>query len=536
MISEIRLENARVFEGPNWKFPLSDLTVLCGTNSAGKSTILKTLLLLKQNITARPETSSKRMKLRFSGPQIDLGNFRSFISHRDMSNDLAIGLSFTNVFTSSSLTQVAQFTSLNRAENGTYLATRYRMHCDFRFGIARPGPQLSMTQIEKPDTEGEAESSSEHEAFLKEATFNIEDAYGRHMFRYELKYISSIRNADAGYELKLPRAFQSSSELANASDIFDESEEFFTIQTSLRGLLPDRLSTRVAINEPVADAPVEFTNRYWPLPAAIEETLNDLRRTLNLLAYIGPLRAPAERYYMGQPDYNLGSDTTGKSLPHLLRDRLDSYVEFQAPNDFTPMKMTLGAALDYWLYYFRTGEISPKIVRKREINIGSYQDILVELNIRSQNGQETHALADSGFGYSQLLPILVRGLLLPGLASIAIEQPEAHLNPALQARLAEFLMAVATARKQVFIETHSEHIVNYLRARTAENPSLRIQGGCVVLYMEPTQTVPIVHDLCIAVDGSIPAWPNSFFGDSSQLSARILRAQRQHRQKEDSEN
>jgi hypothetical protein len=300
-------------------------------------------------------------------------------------------------------------------------------------------------------------------------------------------------------------------------------------------MLPDRLYTQITLIEATDEAPAEVVQRALPLPPVIEETFNDLRRSLNLLAYVGPLRVPAERYYMGQPDYNLGSDTTGKSLPHLLRDRLDSFVEFQAPNDFIPMKMTLGNALDYWLYYFRTGETSGRAFQKKEIDVTSYQDILVELHLRSQNGSETYPLADSGFGYSQLLPILVRGLLLAGLGSIAIEQPEAHLNPALQARLAEFLIAVAASRKQVFIETHSEHIVNYLRARTAES-LIRIQGGCVVLYMEPTNTVPIVHNLCIARDGSIPAWPQSFFGDSSRISARILRAQRLHRQKEGKES
>ena len=41
MITAIELENARLFEGGGWRFDLSPLTVLCGTNSAGKSTVLR---------------------------------------------------------------------------------------------------------------------------------------------------------------------------------------------------------------------------------------------------------------------------------------------------------------------------------------------------------------------------------------------------------------------------------------------------------------------------------------------------------------
>src|SRR5579862_9044054 len=49
MIEELLISNVRLFEGPEeWRIPLSGLTVFCGTNSAGKSTILKTLLLICQ--------------------------------------------------------------------------------------------------------------------------------------------------------------------------------------------------------------------------------------------------------------------------------------------------------------------------------------------------------------------------------------------------------------------------------------------------------------------------------------------------------
>ena len=49
---------------------------------------------------------------------------------------------------------------------------------------------------------------------------------------------------------------------------------------------------------------------------------------------------------------------------------------------------------------------------------------------------------------------------------LLLEQPELHLHPSAQAKLADFFIAVSiTKRKTLFVETHSEHILNRLRLR-----------------------------------------------------------------------
>src|SRR5436305_1447098 len=68
MITSLELGNIRVFEGTvDWKFPLSRMTVLCGTNSAGKSTVFKSLLLLMQTQAAN-DAEPWSGRLRLSGP------------------------------------------------------------------------------------------------------------------------------------------------------------------------------------------------------------------------------------------------------------------------------------------------------------------------------------------------------------------------------------------------------------------------------------------------------------------------------------
>ena len=63
---------------------LRPLTILCGANSTGKTSILQSLLLLKQ--TSMPGRLDDA--LRFSGDNVDLGDFSKTISDFDTSNTL----------------------------------------------------------------------------------------------------------------------------------------------------------------------------------------------------------------------------------------------------------------------------------------------------------------------------------------------------------------------------------------------------------------------------------------------------------------
>lgn len=50
---------------------------------------------------------------------------------------------------------------------------------------------------------------------------------------------------------------------------------------------------------------------------------------------------------------------------------------------------------------------------------------------------------------------------------IIIENPEIHLHPKAQSKLCEFLYFVSQSGRQLFIETHSDHIFNGLRVGVA---------------------------------------------------------------------
>ncbi len=78
------------------------------------------------------------------------------------------------------------------------------------------------------------------------------------------------------------------------------------------------------------------------------------------------------------------------------------------------------------------------------------------------------AVLDVGFGISQVLPVLVQSILSKDVALVVVEQPELHLHPSAQAKLADLFIELAVQGKCFLIETHSEHLMLRFRRRIAE--------------------------------------------------------------------
>ena len=70
-------------------------------------------------------------------------------------------------------------------------------------------------------------------------------------------------------------------------------------------------------------------------------------------------------------------------------------------------------------------------------------------------------------GISYLISILIACLSAPRDSVNIIENPEIHLHPGAKAKACEFFYFVGTAGRQIFIETHSDHIFNGFRAGIA---------------------------------------------------------------------
>jgi predicted ATPase len=306
----------------------------------------------------------------------------------------------------------------------------------------------------------------------------------------------------------------------------DAAAAHVQIETFMRGLLPAGLWTQAKVREgEETEKPTDWS--FFPLPPLIRECTDALAQEFAKVHYLGPLRSPAQRYYMTSLDDVPAMDAAGEFLPYVLRDQRDQTVFYVPPGRGSEVfQKPLKYALDSWMHYLRTGEhlSAGDDQDLHEIDVASVKDVLLEFTLKSF-GDEAHALADSGFGYSQILPIVVRGLIAGQGSTIVIEQPEVHLNPGLQVRLSEFLVSLTAVGKCVLIETHSEHIVNSIRVLAAEDATNQLGSKCRVFFLDTASGTPIIKRLEIQYDGTVPDWPRQFFGEALSLSARLLRAQ-----------
>ena len=117
-----------------------------------------------------------------------------------------------------------------------------------------------------------------------------------------------------------------------------------------------------------------------------------------------------------------------------------------------------------------------------------------------------------GIGVSQVLPVLVLCYYVPEGSTIILEQPELHLHPAAQARLADVLIDVIKNRNiQILLESHSEHLLRRLQRRIAEE--VICPDDTALYFCEMRDGESKLRKLKVDMFGEIENWPEDFFGD-----------------------
>ncbi|GHA38375.1 hypothetical protein GCM10007103_19700 [Salinimicrobium marinum] len=105
-------------------------------------------------------------------------------------------------------------------------------------------------------------------------------------------------------------------------------------------------------------------------------------------------------------------------------------------------------------------EISPNVNISPISNERSYS-LKYSFNKPNDISSTDEFLAENvGFGLSYALPIIVSLLAGEKNSLIIIENPEAHLHPRSQSKLAQLISIAAQNGLQILLETHSDHIIN----------------------------------------------------------------------------
>ena len=157
---------------------------------------------------------------------------------------------------------------------------------------------------------------------------------------------------------------------------------------------------------------------------------------------------------LDQPESGTPLGTRGEHVLWFL-ERYGNRVVRDSLRFVDTAKDTLPAQTTAWL-----GVVSPGV----ELNIDPVPDAdmaLASYAFSQEYSPPTRPFraTNVGFGLSYALPVIVALLAVDQDDLVIIENPEAHLHPAGQTRLAELAARSAATGAQVILETHSDHIL-----------------------------------------------------------------------------
>ncbi len=234
--------------------------------------------------------------------------------------------------------------------------------------------------------------------------------------------------------------------------------------------------------------------------------------------YLGPVRVQPQRYYNWKGTHPKEIDQWGggaisavlsagvrklkssnKEDAVLIEDRISEWLQ----------KMDLA-------YSFR-------IIPTKSLDDQNY-----EIRIRKSHNSAEVTLADMGYGLADVLPMLINFYYVDKGSTFILEQPGIHLHPMVQSQLADLLIEVVNERNlQILVESHSEHLLNRLQRRIAEE---RISVDKTALYFcRNDEGVSNIEHLKMDEFGNILNWPEKFFGDEMGDLFAMTKAQSERR-------
>ena len=395
MISKLGLKNIKCFESVDFK--LSNLTVFCGANSAGKSTAIQSLLLLRQNFNSG-KLSAGRLNL--VGEYFSVGHVRDLINHYPSGDLLSI-----------SVDDLTFSADLKKAS-----ASDYHIELD-------------------------AVSDLNHSFFSED--FNYLSAYR----------LSPQNSYDTNFE-------------------------------------SDKLDFGVYGQYAIA-----VLVRYGDKPAPNQ-------RLAKIISSSGVSAEGAnENVSSPLPESELNSESsaaleTSSSLETEDEERSVSLmVAFKEAMKFISADFDIVAnahlGLDKVSNTFSAGSTANQV---RPVN--------------------------TGFGISNVIPIVLAALCTRDNGYLIVENPEVHLHPSAQSSLAQLLALAATCDVRVILETHSDHVVNGIRVFAKEK---ELEPGFIVVNsVRATKSGRVVKEILIDSDGGLTDVDEGFFDQAEKDLLRLF--------------
>lgn len=496
-LTAICIERFKSFKGET-RIDLAPLTVIVGRNNSGKSTLIQSILLLKQTLAdprsdvalrlegvveafglreltfGRPAQSSK-----VNGPVIKL----EWVSDVDVTAGLASAASpdLGNLAKHSGVPWLATPPSTKR------LRTSIKIHTIDRQGTA---------EIESIELQSLDEASP--------PTVR--------MWRNEGAWLCSWNGTVA-------------------DQIQVELDHFIPYLQIDRSAVGPRLRQR------------SWHNAYMILFVQPLAALKDL---LSELHYLGSLRQSPPSLFKIATTAPSEIGASGELAAQLLHRRQGDIVHFLPPGDVSDSSVTAPDSVLGRPLVEAVNLTLEALSVKAPLRLEEIQDVGFRLLFGDAS------LLHVGRGLSYLLPLVELGLFADPLrfsgasgnmtlaeyerqcssfTHIALEEPEAHLHPKVASRLAHWLVSLARANRRLIVETHSDHLVRRLRglavrAGAGSNLEKWLLENVVVLSVEQdTQGISSVTSSRLTAEGGVSEiWPADFMDESTDEESAIYYA------------
>lgn len=498
---------------------LKPITAIVGTNSSGKSTFARVFPLLKQSIKTKTA-----VPILWYGDQVDFGDYSTAVNKGAIEETIDFGFEYEVDF---KLLEEIRFNSENKDKALKTLTTTFFLDKDYikELKISLDG-QLIDIKFDKNEKSKEILINGQLFHF-KEAKWYREPnkilpslptirlavrhylnnrfyRYYDDKFGYKEKLIKQLLDLSRGNTKQetIEKVINKFS-LVNKKELYNSlvTEKTLpkTLRDNLKSISYDSNNFNLINNLYIAcnlDYIIEIANHYISVD-------------MESIEYIKPVRANANRYYRIQGLSIEEIDSSGSNLPMVLHN--------MKPCDKEKFKE--------WTYeQFRF---------KFDTSISGGH---VSMMIKNGENGEVYNLADTGYGFSQILPIILllwqtknerpkkalnsiflNDRLNENKKTLVIEQPELHLHPALQAKLIDVFAAIIKENEKensfninIVFETHSETMINRLGYLIAKG-YLNKKDVNVLMFDKDEKYNTRVKVMDYSDKGAIEDWPIGFF-------------------------
>jgi len=488
MFRELRVGNFKGFSGSH-TIELGKINLFYGANSAGKSALLESLLLMRQSIRSRSINQDQGMEpFLFNGKEVDLGSFQATINGHNVSKKLHLGGSYEH---SLLLSDGEKHSDVHHFDVEVVWDHETKSQglesCIYRVDSA-PDNTISFKRVKSGVGEAAVRPEAKH-GFSNVAKM-VRDSSARRL------PIVGETDHSVSEKVMLNASYENWSFLPGIEApeehprVIKERIERETIGDESNSV--EQMESEIAVREKIIQELVEeMMTTTWR-----EMLINRFQVTsssLSRIRYLGPLRKSPTRIERLVEKSKTYVGREGEGVASILH-RDPSTVG-------TVNKYMREMSIPYELH-----------VRKLDPDGAGTLGEIIALQLVDLRSNVILSLEDVGFGISQVLPLLVQ-LAISKKDLVLIEQPELHLHPAIQAHFGDLLIEGSKESKanQFIIETHSEHLLLRLQRRIREGTLT--SADLRIYYIDANSELGSYAQL-IELDENgefVTPWPNGFF-------------------------